>query len=207
MKRLRLLVFITCCSITHAYGQDFEGTILFEISYLNLSKEMKDMLPKENPKTLFSIKGTKTKMEMDMMGTKMIIISDLETNTSTSYTDVMGQKVKSVIPLEDQTTGKVELFEGETKKIAGYSCKRAVFTQSGSPDVEVFYTEDLQSSAFSSMQSQFAKLKGLPLEYQVHQQGMTMIYSAKEVTKQQMAENAFNPPSGDYKVAPPMPKY
>ena len=207
MKRITLLTSFICCSIIHAYSQDFEGTILYEISYMNLTKEMKDMLPEESPKSIFSIKGTKTKMEMDMMGTKMIVLSDIETNTSTSYTDVMGQKIKSTTPIEELEEIEIELIEGETKRIAGYLCKKAIMKQPDSPDIEVYYSEDLKSSAFSSMLSQFKKLKGIPLEYQMHQQGMTMISTAKEVTRKSLNNSVFDPPSGDYKEAPEMPKY
>ncbi|TRX54795.1 DUF4412 domain-containing protein [Fulvivirga sp. M361] len=207
MKHLTLLTFFICCSIIHAHSQDFEGTIQYEVSYMNLTKEMKDMLPEENPKSIFSIKGTKTKMEMDMMGTKMIILSDIETNTSTSYTDIMGQKIKSTTPMEDVEGVEIKLIDGATKRIAGYLCKKAIMKQPDSPDVEVYYSEDLKSSAFSSMQSQFKKLKGIPLEYQLNQQGITMTYSAKEVIRKPLNNSVFNPPEGDYKKAPEMPKY
>ncbi|MBV6645903.1 MAG: DUF4412 domain-containing protein [Cyclobacteriaceae bacterium] len=174
---------------------------------MNLTKEMKAMLPEENPKSIFSIKGAKIKTEMDMMGTKMIILSDIETNTSTSYTDVMGQKIKSTMPMEDADEVDIALVDGETKKIAGYLCKKAIIKQPDSPDVEVYYSEDLKSSAFSSMQSQFKKLKGIPLEYQLSQQGVTMTYSAKEIVRKLLDDSVFNPPEGDYKKAPVMPKY
>ena len=206
-KRLTLFTFFLLCSIIHAYCQDFEGTISYEISYTNLPKEMQDMLPKENQKSIFSIKDTKTKMEMDMMGTKMIIISDIETSTSTSYTDVMGQKIKSIIPMENAEGAEIKLTDGETKKIAGFLCKKAIIIESDSPDVEVYYSEELKSNAFLSLQPQFKKLKGIPLEYQLNQQGMTIIYSAKEVTKKSLNNSFFNPPEGDYKKAPAMPKY
>ena len=207
MNRLPLLTFFICCLITNTYGQDFEGTILYEISYMNLTEEMKKMLPKENPGSMFSIRGNKTKMEMDMMGSKTIIISDIEANTSTSYIDVMGQKIKSTTPMEEAGEVEIELIDGATKRIAGYLCKKAIIKQSGSPDVEVYYSEDLQSSVFSSFNSQFKKLKGIPLEYQLHQQGMSMMCSAKEVIKKTLNDSIFDPPAGDYKEAPEMPKY
>ena len=207
MKRLTLLTLFICFAITKSFSQDFEGTILFEFTYMNLTEEMKKMLPEEPPQSIFSIKGTKLKMEMDMMGTEMVMISDVTTNTSTSYTDVMGQKIKTISKLDDGEEIEVILIDGETKRIAGYLCKKAIIKQADSPDVEVYYTEDLKSVAFSSMQSQFKKLKGIPLEYQVHNEGMSMITSAKEVIKKSIDNSIFNPPAGDYKEAPKTPGY
>ena len=207
MKSLTLFALFIYCFIYHAHSQDFEGTIRYEISYLNLTEDMKRMLPKENPESLFSIKGNKTKMEMDMMGSKMIVISDTETNVSTSYTDFMGQKIKNVVPMEDAEEVEIKLVDSDTKTIAGYLCKKAIMKQSGMPDMEVYYTEELKSEALSSFNSQFKKLKGIPLEYQIHQQGITMVSSAKEVIKKTISSSVFNAPAGDYKEAPPMPKY
>lgn len=207
MKYFVLLTSFICCSILQAHSQVFEGTIRYEVSYMNLTKEMQDMLPDNNSESLFSIKGTKTKMEMDMMGSKMIIIFDIETNTSTSYTDVMGQKIKSTTAIEDEWELEIELVDSETKKIAGYLCKKAIMKQADMPDVEVYYTEDLKSNAWSSMNPQFKKLKGIPLEYQIRQQGMTMMSKAIEVTKKILNNSVFDPPAGNYKNAPAAPKY
>jgi len=207
MKSLILLTFFVSCVFMQVRSQDFEGTILYEVSYLNLTEDMKKILPEKNPESLFSIKGNKTKMEMDMMGTKMIIISDIETNTSTSYTSIMGQKIKSSASIEELEDVEIKLVDGETKRIAGYLCKKAIMKQPDSPDVEVYYSEELQSNAFLSSNSQFKKLKGIPLEYQLHQQGMTMVSSAKEVSKKTLDNSVFDPPAGEYKEAPAMPKY
>ena len=69
-----------------------------------------------------------------------------------------------------------------------------------------YYAEKLKSSAFSAMNVQFSKLKGFPLEYQIYQQEMSMIYSAKEVIKKSLSSSVFTHPEG-YKEAPAMPKF
>jgi GLPGLI family protein len=207
MKNLISVAFFILCSIITGYSQDFEGIITYEITYKNLPDEMKAMLPEENPQSKFYIKDSKTKMEMNMMGAKMIMISDLSTNTSISYTSVMGQKIKSTAPIEEVEGLKIRLVDGETKEIAGYLCKKAIITQPGSLDMEVFYTEDLQSNAFASMLSQFKKLEGIPLEYQINEQEMIMIASAKEIVKKSLDNSVFDPPLGEYKEAPKMPKF
>jgi len=206
MKQLIVLTFFLIATIIPSYGQDFEGTILYEISYENLPEEMKAMLPEENLQSMVYIKGTKTKTEMDMMGTKMIMISDTETNTTTSYTDVMGQKIKSTSAMDENEDLDIDLVAGETKSIAGYECKKAIIKQADSPDIEVYYSEDIKSSAFLSSQSQFKKLNGIPLEYQIQQEKMTMIYSAKKVERKSISSEVLNPPEGDYKKAPTTPK-
>lgn len=165
------------------------------------------MLPKESPESIFSIKGSKTKMEMNMMGSTIIVLSDTETKTTVSYSDVMGQKYKSTTPMEEAGDVEIILVDDETKTIAGYLCKKAIMKQPDSPDVEVFYSEELKSDALSSINPQFKKLKGIPLEYQFHQEGMSMVSTAKEVKKETLDDNVFNPPAGEYKKAPKMPKF
>lgn len=206
MKKVTLVALLIFFSIGSSFSQDFEGTIRYEASFENLPAEVQAMMPKENPESLVYIKGGKTKTEMNMMGSIVIVISDVETSTTTTYTEVMGQKMKSTITVEDAEKVEIKIVEGETKEIAGFQCKKAIIKQDGNPEMEVYFSPDLKSDALSSMNPQFRELNGVPLEYQVHQQGMTMTYSAKEVKKQVIGNDTFNPPAGNYKEMP-MPKY
>jgi len=188
-------------------AQDFEGTIVYEMSYSNLPKEMKDMMPKETPESILTVKGNKTRMEMNMMGFNTIVLFDGATKTSTSYMDGMGQKLKSTTPMEDEGDIEVTQVAGETKKIAGYTCKKAILKQADAPDVAVYYAEELKSDALISLNPQFKNLNGMPLEYQVSQQGMDVMVTAKKVTKESISDSSFDPPAGKYKEAPKMPGF
>ncbi|MEM6642584.1 MAG: DUF4412 domain-containing protein [Bacteroidota bacterium] len=206
MKRTILSIFLASSLSLVLYSQDFEGTILYEVSYLNLSEEIRKMLPDETTQVLFSMKGDKTKMEMEMMGAKMVMISDMKANVMTSYTDVMGQKIKSTNSTENTESIEIEKTD-ETKKVAGYLCKKVIMKQPEIGSIDVYYAPDLKSSAFLSLQPSFKELKGIPLEYQMSQQGMSMIYTATEVVKKGISDSTFDPPPGDYKEAPALPKY
>ena len=207
MKSLSLATLFIFASILLVSGQDFEGSIKYKMSYSNLPKEMKDMMPEEVPESVLKIKGSKTKMEVSMMGFNNVTIFDGDAKTNTTYMDGMGQKIKSTIPIEDEEKIEIKLVEGETKRIAGYLCNKAIIKQADTPDLEVFYAKDLKSETLMSLNPAFKDLKGLPLEYQINEQGMTIMVTATEVVKKSLDNSEFDPPAGDYKEAPKMPGF
>ncbi|BDS12465.1 hypothetical protein [Aureispira anguillae] len=77
---------------------------------------------------------------------------------------------------------KIEYFKGQTKKIAGYKCYKAIATMSGVDDPVVMYIcENIQPAGTSQWQMQYPNLKGYPLSIEVKQQGMKITFTAKEV--------------------------
>ena len=208
MKRLFPILLILLSVSPLVQAQDFEGVITFGISYPDLTPEMKAMeasLPKEMS---YHIKGNKTKMEQPVMGGSVIVLFNGNTGTTETYTDVMGQKVKTVATKEDldktlseQSEMKVQILE-EEKQVAGYSCKKAIIMQEGQPELTIYYSEEINVESITSLSPQFKDLKGFPLEYSVAANGMSMQMIAKKVNPQSIDDAVFQAPEGDYREMP-----
>jgi GLPGLI family protein len=113
----------------------------------------------------------------------------------------MGQKVSINIPYnEDKTETKevnIKYLEDE-KMIVGYACKKAIYSSYSSKkedtiSIIVYYTPEISAK----YNQQFKELKGLPLEYSVITQGMTLNFVANEIIQQKVAKSLFKTPK-DY---------
>jgi hypothetical protein len=185
-----------------------EGLIEFDITFLDLSPEMKQaeaMLPKkinmyfkgENSRTempsgmgsTISINNNKKKefyLLMDMMGQRTAI--------KQSEADMKKQQEKSKIK-----DVKVEEIN-ETKVIAGYKCKKAklTYTIDGKTEtVECFYTADLPLLGQANTAPGFDQIKGLMLEYSMNMGGIKAKIAATKVSTQKVEDKMFEIP-GDY---------
>jgi len=179
----------------------FEGSVTYAIEYKDLPAEMaamEAMLPDE---MTIRIKGDKSRVEQSMgMGMSQVIISDAKTENGLMLMDMMGKKVaiemnkeeleKLDTKKEDAKT-KIEYLDG-TKDIAGYTCKKARILTGASGSIELYYTEDLPSSAHK----EFKELKGFPLEYSVISGPMNMKMTASKVVKEKIDKTLFEIPSG-----------
>ncbi len=138
-----------------------------------------------------------TRVEQTSTIGDQITINNISTGVTTVLMDLMGKKI--AISTEDvEDADKVEPqieYLDETKEIAGYSCKKAVYTimKEGQETVfEVFYTEDLPAEA----NTQFKGIEGFPMEYVIEAQGMVITYSAIEVVEEKVNKSLGEVPSG-----------
>ncbi|MDW3197388.1 MAG: DUF4412 domain-containing protein [Cytophagales bacterium] len=185
-------------------AQDFEGVVTFKINLVNPPKEaqqIQSMLPET---MVYVLKGNKTRMEMEMMGGSLVTILDGEAKTSDVLMDMMGQKMHTQSKMDDFEKGMdmtdVKVHSGDTKKIAGYSCKRITGKSADGYPVEIYYTDAIQSGPFNEMLEKVANVSGLPLEFTVNNQGMKMLLTATEVKSKDISDNLFEIPDGYQKV-------
>ncbi|HBX49643.1 MAG: hypothetical protein A2275_11425 [Bacteroidetes bacterium RIFOXYA12_FULL_35_11] len=168
-----------------------------------LDAAMKAQLPSEM--TMY-IKGNKMMQESkSSMGTQSAIY-DGDTKSSIVLIDMMGQQLAIKVgkeEIEKQLTEMpkvtVDLFD-ETKKIAGYTCKKAEITE-GDNTFTVFYTSDLGVSDIN-WATEFKDIKGVMMEYSTSQQEMTVKFTAKEVKEQKIKDKQFTIPSGYKELTP-----
>ena len=111
--------------------------------------------------------------------------------------DLMGKKI--AISTEDvEDANKVEPtieYLDETKEIAGYVCKKAIYKikkEDTDAEFEVYYTEELPAQA----NTQFKGIEGFPLEYVLEAQGMKTTYSAIEITEEKVNKSLSEIPKG-----------
>ena len=114
-------------------GKPFEGVITFKITYPDnkFSESQMAMFPKL---MTVSVKGTKSRMDMQVAGANTVEIRDHADKSVVALLNIMGQKYSI-----KQTTSDIEKelaaeckptveLSAETKVIAGYTCQKAIVT-------------------------------------------------------------------------------
>lgn len=198
MKKILLTSLATLVVTFNLIAQkSFEGTVNYSINYTDMPDEMKQyesMMPKE---MTLKIKGDKSRMEQSSAMGSTTTITDDKAKKVTVLLNMMGQKIameQNTSEDKEKETPKINYLEG-TKKIAGYTCKKAEITHS---DIEeamvVYYTEDISGTKTNA---QFKGLNGFLMEYTIKNQGMTMTIAAKEVKEEKISNAEFTIPS-DY---------
>lgn len=189
------ILFLTQISL-FAQG-NFEGKIVYQISYKDLPAEMKNyeaMLPKE---MTIQLKGNKSRVEQNQMMGRNVVVSDMDRKNGFMEMEMGGQKLRMNISTEefDQQESKIENIEyvNETRNIAGYPCKKAIIKDDGGNLVmTLFYTEKIKNRA----QKQFIGLKGFPLEYSMTQNGINMLMTASVVSEESISDGIFEKSEG-----------
>lgn len=184
-------------------GADFEGVVVYEISFPNLQidERAKALMPKEMK---LYIKGHQQRLEMaQTTNVKSVTISDSKTQTSTILMDMMDKKLAMKVTKEEvekelakSKMPQIVYVEG-TKNIAGYSCKKAEIVYEDGKKSTVYYTENIQMGNFSVDWSyQLPQLKGFPLEFEMDQKGTKMRMTAVKVAKELIPITLFMVPEG-----------
>ncbi|GIV26760.1 MAG: hypothetical protein KatS3mg027_0574 [Bacteroidia bacterium] len=183
-----------------------QGTAVYQMSIEGLPPEQAAMMGDMEMKIVW--KDNKTYSEQNSMMYSMRSVSDEK--ETLILMEMMGNKNYMRINHDDPKYNndkgkevpeyKVEYFN-ETKKIAGYDCKKALVTTKTKDGkemtMEVWYTEQVPNvysqQKYTSKRNQNAAylkgLKGMPLEYSIPQGQMTVKVTAKEIN--------FNPVSDD----------
>ncbi|KYG71277.1 uncharacterized protein DUF4412 [Roseivirga ehrenbergii] len=197
MKKMAILLMVSILLTASSPFKDFQGVITYGIKYSQLPKEMKgmeSMLPSE---MMFSIKDSKIKIEQSLMGGSQVVISNQKEKTAEILMDMMGQKIhihmsKEEIEAEEANTKNPEVtYLNETKKLAGFTCKKVlVKTEDGSESV-MWITDKI-----SVKHKDFQYLNGFPLEYETEQEGMIMHISALKVEEKKLGDEHFGVPEG-----------
>lgn len=208
MKKTLLLIATIALSATATIaqkGKEFEGKVVYELSFPGLEIDANNaaMLPKES--TVYMKKG-KSRTEMSMgMGMSNITITDSKTKTATVLYDMMGNKMAIKMTEEDmkanepKTEPTVTLMN-DTKEIAGYKCKKAEIKLNDAENTvtTVYYAPELGNRDMNWQKSTMKGIDGFPMEFETRQQGMTMKFVVKSVSKEDVADSKFSIPS-DYK--------
>jgi len=198
MKKIfLLLIYLTLW--TYTISQDFIGKISYSIDY-DLDEHMesqRSMLPTQ---MITYISKNASRVEQETMIGEQIVISNHKRNTTVLLMNLMGQKVSIEIPNEKNNDQDKEVnitYLEQEKMIAGYACKKALYSSSSKEknnvSIHVYYTPEISSK----YNQQFKELKGMPLEYSVVTQGMTLNFVATEIIQQKVDKSLFKTPK-DY---------
>ncbi|MFZ4522847.1 MAG: hypothetical protein ACOYNC_14155 [Bacteroidales bacterium] len=199
-----ILMFAILCNIHPAVsGKPFEGVITFKITYPDskFSESQMAMFPKV---FTVSIKGSKSRTDMQAGGGNMVEITDYKNKTKVKLYDIMGQKyaVKQTTEqiekeIAESGTSTLELST-ETKVIAGMTCKKANVTVNNDGvknTYEVFYSNELGSKIANFDNPVFKDIDGVLLEFLVKEMSVSMKFTATSIEKKGLPEKDFEVPS------------
>ncbi|MEI7983601.1 MAG: hypothetical protein WCI71_18275 [Bacteroidota bacterium] len=186
-------------------AKPFEGVITFKITYPDnkFSESQMAMFPKV---LTVSIKGTKARTDLLMSGMNTVEITDYNDKSKVALLNMMGQKyaikqTSADIEKEISAEGSpsVEL-SGETKMIAGYTCKKAVVTMNNSgikSIYEVYYTSELGTKLANFDNPVYKDIDGVMLEFVLKNRDVNMKFTATSIEKKSLPAKDFEIPS-DY---------
>lgn len=188
-------------------AKPFEGVITYSITYPN-SKFTESQL-KMFPKILtVSVKGTKSRTELNTGMGNQVSINDYSDKTVINLIDMMGQKYAIKKTSQDiekeiakEPPAKVTVTT-ETKTIAGYSCKKAVVTTESDGETttyEVYFTAEIGGKGANFDNPLYKDIDGVMMEFNMKTPQFVMKFSATSVEKKSVDNKDFEIPS-DYKL-------
>ncbi|HBF87640.1 MAG TPA: hypothetical protein DDX39_03270 [Bacteroidales bacterium] len=207
-----IIVFIsilTACNSDFFKGKLDEGTILYEIKYLDDAKSnpLISLLPTEMT-IKFKEDSYIQKIEGWMGIFSMAGIYNKKAGTNSALLKIMSDKYHYETTLDGVSFGydslpemKIE-YSDEIKEIAGYKCKKAIvnFTDNAIPDIELFYTNEIMIGKPNN-HNPFGEIDGVLLKYQMGFQKFKMEVTAVKVEQIDIADEEFDIPSDYEKVS------
>ena len=189
---LTILIFVS----SSVYAQNHNGKIEFKIDY-DLVKELESQRPSLATKMIVYIKNDfSRKEEVTRIGSQVLINNN---KNGISYLLMQIANEKLAIQVQDSSVNnnlkeKITYLD-ETKTIAGYLCKKAIINSYDSKKeeantIELYYTEEI----VGVYDLKFKKLTGTPLKYTVNSNGMTVTYTATNVSKVEQNKFLFEIP-------------
>jgi len=180
-------------------AQDFRGVIKSEITYEDVSVEMKPVLRMLPTQSNTYIRDNMAKVVTPSPNGEQIVIMDMNTNEMLQLTDAMGNKIAVKTDLQElkekQEAEDPELeFSDETKEILGYQCKKVWYEKDGN-EVIIYYTEELPNVNYDP---NFKTFEGFPLQIKTIMENMTIVQTVTEVSEEKGKKIKMKVP-GDYK--------
>ena len=200
------ITMVTLMPLAKAQKTPFLGTVVYDVTIAgDVPEQAKSMMPTEMTMKVSPDKMV-TVIHSSMMDIKNIF--DAPAQVSNMLMDMMGQKFNiknSAADLADQKKKMgIEMTvkpSTDTKKIAGYNCKRAIVTiktnQSAEQTFDCYFTDDFDVSKFN-FGNQLPDVSGLALEFTMAQGPFSLKMTARSVKKENIAASEFVVPA-DYK--------
>lgn len=201
-----LLIFSLSCNISNFSGKLDEGSVEYDIVYLQNEKDnpLISLLP--TTMTLkFKDEKSIQKIEGWMGIFQMAGIADRESNTRQALLKIMNEKYfyQTTMTGPDFGFDSMPNFElkpsDSTKTIAGYLCKRYDVFINDSAKFSIYYTDQIKLKN-PNCNNPFKKVDGVLLEFQMSFQKIPMHLTAKKITKEEINTDEFNIPEGFVKV-------
>lgn len=176
-----------------------EGVIEFDVTAVDPNHPWAGMIPST---ATLKFKDDKFLMEMSTMGMfTTTFICDQTSKTLTQmvkFLDIKQACIEKEEEIIKENLGyKVKWEEtGETKKIAGYTCKKLKVNMVADPSIkfEAYYTKDMGAENVNEL-SPYKGIKGMLLQYRLKKMGLELQFTAKSVKKGEVTDNIFEIPA------------
>ncbi len=217
MQRLLTLVLLSI-SLSLSAQKSFEGTLTFQLSFLNASPEMQMAQAVMPTGFLLKLKGENSRLST-VGGIMSTMFGDVVTHAPSKKTFFVNDAAKTVSLIGEQeqilapAVSDFNISEGsDARTILGYACKHFVVTSKADASIrmEFWTTPELSvelartSNTGILAQSNMYGLQGLALRSVVDQLGMKMVVEATAVTPETLPMSLFEMPEG-YRVIESLP--
>ena len=182
------LWMLTSCSDSKKTENSLtEGLIEYSAEVVDQSHPMAGLAPSS---ATVKFKDNKLQVEMSTMGIfNTTFISDPGKKTLTQMVKFMDLKEACIQNeadlIQENKNYELKLVEtNETKKIAGYSCKKIKASMINNPTVcfDVYYTDELGLDSINNI-GPYKQVKGMLMQYRLKKLGLEMCFTAKVVKK------------------------
>ncbi|MFT4022615.1 MAG: DUF4412 domain-containing protein [Flavihumibacter sp.] len=205
MKKGLLTILITGFALlTQAQKKVTDLTVVYDAVVNTGSDQPKMADAFDGATTTVYIKNQLSRTEMTSSLATFTTIHDSKNGTAVVLQEVGGQKLLIRMQADDwndrnrKYDGISFSNTGETKTLAGYNCQKAVAKLKDGSSFTVWYTSEIipENTQYSS---QFANLKGLPLEYELMQGKMVIRYVVSQVSLNPVPIGKFDIPKSGYR--------
>jgi GLPGLI family protein len=189
MKLIYTLLFALVTTALSA--QNREGSITYTLTISVPGNDKAAEMMNGSTMTLFYKDGS-TRSEVNMGGMmtmatistansdKVLMLMDVPM-ANMKYATLTSVEEAEKSPMAQKPNFKIS-YENETKEILGYTCKKAILTTDTGAQSVFWYTTDILAHTSGQTYLNFG-LGGIPLEYEVVQQGMLIQFTATDLQK------------------------
>jgi GLPGLI family protein len=165
--------------------------------------KMADML--DGATTTIYLKENESRSELVSSLGREATIFNASTGKGVMLKDYSGQKLMITLSAKnwEENNKKYEgiVFNntGETAKISGFNCKKAIAKLNNGTSFTVFYTTDI-TVANKSYDAQFKTLPGLPVQYEMQSGKMKLKFTLASISYNSVPASMFEIPVSGYRV-------
>ncbi|MBP8033762.1 MAG: hypothetical protein KAZ71_04140 [Bacteroidia bacterium] len=194
-----LWLLTSCGGSNRAENALNEGVIEYNAEVVDQAHPMAGLAPGS---ATVKFKDNKLQVEMSTMGIfNTIFISNPGKKTLTQmvkFMDIKNACIQNEADLDQENKDyQLKLEETkETKKIAGYNCKKvkATYVNNLAESFDVYYTTDLGLDSINHI-GPYRSIKGMLMQYRLKKLGLEMCFTATSVKKEEVKEDVFEVPA------------
>ncbi len=205
-KLIALFIVLICAFIFTSCGGDkpkvenslTEGVIQYKADVVDATHPMAGLAPGE---ATVKFKNNNLMVELSVMGVLNTRFVSMPSNGTLSqmvkFLDIKSACIETREDLCKDKEYELKFEETkDTKKIAGYLCKRVKTSFVNDPTVtfDTYYTSDLGLDSINNV-GPYKQLKGMLMQYRLKKLGLEMCFTATSVKEEEINDTEFEIPT------------